>query len=69
MEYWSVKIKKHQSFRHYSNTPVLQPVAPKSHLSVTKGDTSELIEVESSHGGLPYFLGYRSEKDHPAWLI
>jgi hypothetical protein len=49
MEYWSVEIKRHQSFRHYSNTPVLQ--------------YSVIIEVESSHGGLPYFLDYRSEKD------
>ena len=38
--------KNHHSFGHYSNTPVLQLVAPKSHLIVTKGDTLKLIVNE-----------------------
>jgi hypothetical protein len=54
MEYWSVE-KKHQAFLHYSNTPLLQLVAPKSHLIVTKGDTPKLFEIESSHDGSPSF--------------
>jgi hypothetical protein len=45
--------KSHQSFRHYSNTPVLQLVPPKSHLSVTKGDTPKLVEIESYYDELP----------------
>ena len=45
----------HQFFRHYSNTPVLQHVAPKSHLSVTKGDTPKSIVIESYHDGLLSF--------------
>jgi hypothetical protein len=50
MEYWSVEKKGHQSFNHYSNTPILQYFnAPK------------FIEIESSYHRLPSF-GYRTEK-------
>ena len=36
-------------------TPSLQPVPPKSHPGLTKGDTPKLNEFESSHDGSPYF--------------
>jgi hypothetical protein len=55
MAYWSVEKKGHQSISHYSNTPLLQPVPPKSHPGLTKGDTPKLIEIESSRDGTPYF--------------
>ena len=52
MEYWSVEKK---DIHPFVITPVLQPVAPKSHLSVTKGDTPKLIEIDSCQDGIPSF--------------
>jgi len=44
MAYWSVEKKRHQPFRHYSNTPVLQ-----------YSNTPKLIEIESYDVGLHSF--------------
>ena len=46
MEYWSVE-KRHQSFSHYSNTPVLQ--------------CSKLIVIECCYDGLPRFAFYSND--------
>ena len=46
MEYWSVEKK---DVNPLVITPILQPVTPKSHPSVTKGDTPKSIEIENSH--------------------
>jgi len=51
MEYWSVEKK---DINPFVITPILQPVAPKSHLSVTKGDTPKLVGIERYDDGLPY---------------
>ncbi len=53
MEYWSVEKK--------DINPL--PIMPTLRLN-----NPTIIEIESSHDGLPS-LGYRSEKDDPVWLL
>jgi hypothetical protein len=57
MDYWSVEKKASilSSLLQHSNTPVLQLVAPKSHLIETMGDTPKFIEIESYHDKLTSF--------------
>jgi hypothetical protein len=44
LEWWSIGVlkKRHQSFRHHSNTPVLQ--------------CSEIVEIERSHEGILFIV-------------
>jgi hypothetical protein len=64
-----MKKKRHQSFSHYSNTPLLQTVPAKSGPGLTKGDTPNQIKMESPHNGSPSLTTQHKQPDHLHWFL